>query len=229
MADDAPETPATPAADTVVEKPAAPDYGERISGMEQTLNQLRDAVTGYMGRPAQQVQPGQGGPSISEQDKAYLRSQGLSDADITSLAPQVRPFVDAALRSVAPEFLGLVGNVADQVEELKASRNSREYPDWEAVGDKVNEIRENARKANTYLTVKQAYDAAVASNFDKVSESRAARKASSAGADLSAQHLRHAGSRAQGKQEPQNAADVRALSKEERKAYFEKHGDSVIH
>ena len=231
MADDAPETPTPEAPDTPAAAPAAapaaPNYDERFQAIDSRLAQVTDALQAVLGRSQQQPQGGAGPTDISAEDRAYWRSRGYSDADIEHNARIVNDFQLPTLRRAASEIVGHLASTRDEVEVLKAGRNSKEYPDWETVGEKALELKQNAAKGGQFLTIKQAYDAAVALDPEAVATARQAKKQRSAAADLSAQHLSHGGGRASGSKTPQSADDLRAMSREERKKLYDSIPDSV--
>src|SRR6185503_1214237 len=157
--------------------PAAPNYDERFQAIDSRLAQVTDALQAVLGRSApQQPQGGTGVGDISAEDRAYWRSRGYSDADIEHNARIVNDFQLPTLRRAASEIVGHLASTRDEVEVLKAGRNSKEYPDWETVGEKALELKQNAAKGGQFLTIKQAYDAAVALDPEAVTNARQAKK-----------------------------------------------------
>lgn len=224
----APETPveATPA-------PAAPNYDERFAKLEQSQGQIADALRALAsqggGQQQQGAAPSQGrGFQVPDDVRTYLRAQGLTDEAIDHNAALVLPFVHAGIRQAAPEVAGAIGQVYDDVTMMKASRDTKNFPDWDTVSEKVAEIRETAKKTGQNVTVRQAYEAAVALDPEAVTTARQAKRANAAAADATAQHL--GGNRGRAASRGATSADdLRSMTRDERKAFFEKHGDVPIH
>ena len=228
----------TPPASTPPPTPA----DDRIAGVEARLDRLAQVMEAGLGRqvqpqqPGQPVQPGQLGPA----ERAYLRREGMSDADIDSVYGLVAPISRMMLAQVAPEVVGLIQNTRDDLETVKAERNTKQYPDWntvidkskgETIADKVQQLRADATQRGQALSVRNAYEAAVALNVDAVVTARETARKSSAAADATIQGSlgRNSGGRAGASGAPKSREEIRGMSPEDRKAYWDKIGDTPIH
>lgn len=228
-----PATPPTPAA------PASPT---ELQELRETVSQLRDVVQS-MARPASSVRGSGDTPAspgtITAQERMYLRQQGVSDADIDQIGPLVRPFAMLELAKVAPEVVQLINQNRDDVQLLRAERDAKQYPDWGTVidkskgltiGDKAAELRAQAMERGQPLSVRQAYEAAVALNVDAVVTARETARKSSTAHDATVQGSlgRNTGSVRGGPSGPVTREQLRSMSPEQRKEFFERHGDTPI-
>lgn len=236
-----PPAPETPEAPTPPASPPAPD--ERISGLEARLDRLTQVLEGGLGRqvqPQSPQQPAMSAAQLSPQERAFLRREGMSDADIDSVYGLVAPVSRMMLAQVAPEVVSLIQQNRDDLETVKAERNTKQYPDWNTtidkakgltIADKVHELRETASKNGQGLSVRNAYEAAVALNVDAVVTARETARKSSPAHDATIQGSlgRNQGGVRGGPAGPMTREQVRAMSPEERKAYWDKIGDTPIH
>ena len=204
----------------------------QIARMEAQLSALTDTVKSTL--QARQMPTPSGKLEVPVHMRQLLRQGGLTDADIDANAPIVLPFLAALEGTSGANFQWQLQQMKDEVEMVKAARNAKKYPDWEAVADDVAELREREAKEGRYMSVNAAYHASVAANLDRVAERRAEQKrvAAERAADLSAQHVTDHGVGAGRQQarvtQPTSGADLAAMSREDRKKFFETHGDAII-
>lgn len=212
--------------------------GERLDAIEKSLAGLADVVKAAVA-PRPVVQSGEVKPgNVPPHFRNLLRQQGLTDADIDANAPIVVPFLAAMLATDGQVMIGGIQQVQDEVEMVKAARNTKKFPYWSEVEDKVGELREEAKKNGQYLTPGDAYKAAVAldvaSDTSRIDAARAKAKerASANSNDLSANEPgAHHGSRpGQGgvRRTALTAEDLAAMPREDRKKYFDSIGDRPI-
>lgn len=231
-----PSEPATPPA-------PAPSSPTELQELRETVSQLRDVVQ-TMARPATSMRGSGEAPSqpgtITPQERMYLRQQGVSDADIDQIGPLVRPFAMLELAKVAPEVVQLINQNRDDVQILRAERDSKQYPDWGTVidkskgltiGDKAAELRAQAMERGQPLSVRQAYEAAVALNVDAVVTARETQRKSSVAHDATVQGSlgRNTGGRAGSPASGSISREqLRSMTPEQRKEFFDRHGDTPI-
>ena len=221
------ESPTTPAA-------ATPDPA--IADMRAQIAALNDTVAAALA--ARNVAtPGGGGASgdIPPQLRQALRQKGLSDADITHNAPLILPFVEL----FAPELVALVearvGGVDERLTAKEMEDDADAYPYARGLRAEIKAVLADAKKTGQPMSRTAAYHTAVSTNIEKVRQLDAQRRAESAGADASAlTNLGHrttanAGARASRPADAKSAADLAAMSREDRLKFYDKHGDSPLH
>lgn len=235
MADEAttPETPATAtetkeAVQATVDAASKAELTELKAMVSALTDTVRGALTARATVPAN-MKPGDLPPHF----RAKLREKGLTDADIDHNAPLITPFLVAMLETDGAMIISSVEQNRQEVEMVKASRNKKKYPHWDEVEERVEGLRESAAKEGRYLSVADAYSAAVANDV-AAPESRIvaakerikaqASKADSADVqDIGPQH-----GQTRVRRTAATADDVASMSREERKAFFEKIGDTPI-
>lgn len=240
MTDETDNTPEAPAAETPA-APAAPTIDpKRLDSIEAKIGALTDTVRASLSQRAQHMQAG------NEMTPGYvpaafrqlLKADGLTDADIDANAPVVVPFLKALLATDGAVIASGVQQAKDEIEMVKASRNSKKFPHWNEVEDYIVEAREEAAKQGRYLAPADAYKVALArdvsSDESRVEAAKARRKAesSSSADDVSAQNLgANHGSRktaAHVRRTAVTADDVAAMSREERRKFYDQIGDLKI-
>lgn len=206
----------------------------RLEAIENKIGALADTV-----RAAVSPQRTQGGGTPGELPAHFrqlLKQGGLTDADIDANAPVIVPFLSAMLATDGAVIASGIQQNKDELEMVKAARNGKSFPYWNEVEDKIVELREEAAKQGQYLSPRDAYKAALAldvqSDTSRVEAAKARRKAESASAsdDVTAQNLgtHHATPRATSRRSAVSAEDVAAMSREERKKFFDQIGDVPI-
>lgn len=120
---------------------------------------------------------------------------------------------------------------------VKAARNHKKYPYWNELEDSITELREAAAKQGSYLSPDDAYKAAVAVDVAateskiEAAKVRKAAKVAEAASDASVQDspTNHGQGRgAGGRRTAHTAEDVAAMSREDRKKFFEQMGDIPV-
>ena len=228
------ETPAT-ATETkeAVQATVAAASKAELTELKTMVSALTDTVRGALTARATvpaNMKPGDLPPHF----RAKLREKGLTDADIDHNAPLITPFLVAMLETDGAMIMGSVEQNRQEVEMVKASRNKKKYPHWDEVEERVEGLRESAAKEGRYLSVADAYSAAVANDV-AAPESRIvaakerikaqASKADSADVqDIGPQH----GQTRIVHRTAATADDVASMSREKRKEFFEKIGDTPI-
>jgi len=229
-------TPPPPDALTQLQSDLAAERAEHQATRE-TLRALsqRGADSGY-GAGGASPPSGSPVPGLDSRFVNLLRQRGLSDADIAANAPIIQPFLESAIQLYGAELLGVVGQQRDEFDEFKASQSKDEFPFWGDLKPEIAQIRKEARQANQYLSPKQAYQAAVAQNFDKLVEKRAAQIAAggaptgAAGraASMTAEgDLSNVGRPARG-QGPRTAADAAALPPDDREKLYNEYAERAF-
>lgn len=223
------QAPATPAA------PAAIDHAPRLDAIEGSIKALADTLKATMARPAATPVSSDGKIVLPDHFKNLLRQQGVTDKEIELNGPIIVPWLTAMLATDGARIAGGVESVRGEVDMLKASRQAKKYPNWGEVEEAVIELRDSALKEGRFLSVQDAYAAAVANDIaspkSKIVEAKAriARKADEDGEgsnsdDLSAQTTQHQGTKpgAGGVRRTALTAEaIAAMSREERKKLFE--------
>lgn len=242
--DDAVVTPPTPAPDPAAQAAAEAATArkadsDRLAGIDARLSALADTVKGALA-PRAPVQSGEhmAPGTVPAHFRQLLRQQGLTEADIDANAPVIVPFLSAMLATDGAVIASGIQQVRDEVDMVKAARNTKSFPYWSDLEDKIIELRDEAQKQNQYLSPKDAYKAAVAldvqSDESRVEVAKARRKeaAASSAADVTAQNLGvHHGSKPTAgtvRRTALSAEDVASLSREDRKKLFESIGDLPI-
>lgn len=215
----------------------------RLAGMEETYNALRPPP------PGNQLPPGKKymiPPHIRQQ----IASLGLTDAEIEKNGDLIVPFLHAYLGQTAQEMLTIMRNQADDVQQFKMLRQGDKYPHADALFDEVSRVREEEAKAGRYMPPDVAYRVALANNYDKIagagsdttggapggqfSASAPAREAPSPAAvrsrDVSmGSALRSVRAPVTEPAKPvTTGTDLMAMSREERKAFFEQNKETPI-
>jgi hypothetical protein len=137
---------------------------ERWTKIEKRLDAMADTVQASLA--PRQTAPGAAKPGeVPAHFRQLLRQQGLTDADIDANSPIIVPFLSAMLATDGAVMLGGIQQVKDEVEMVKAGRNAKKFPYWGEVEDTVAQMREDAMKQGRYLSVSDAYQAAVATDI----------------------------------------------------------------
>lgn len=226
----APDAAATAAASAQAAQRAS---DERLAAIDKRLAALADTVQAavtprHTAQPNEHARPGE----VPAHFRNLLRQQGLTDADIDANAPIVVPFLSAMLATDGAVIANGIQQVKDEVEMVKAARNSKRFPHWGDLEDKIVEAREEAAKQGQYLSPADAYKTAVALDVASGDESRIekarartkAERENPNSADVSAQNLgTHHGNRpghATVRRTALTAEDIAAMPREERKKLF---------
>jgi uncharacterized coiled-coil protein SlyX len=214
----------------------------RLGAMEETFQALR---------PQPQQQPThtpQGKPIIPAHLRAQIASQGLADAEIEANGALILPFLNAYLGQAAGEVLAMIQQQADEITMLKMLRNDREYPYAEDVMGEMMRIRESEGKAGRYVDPGTAYKIALANNYDSLERRGGGesggqfnpRQQGPTAAPTSPQTTRSRdmsmGSSLRTvrapvtapERTPRTGEDLQGMSREERRAFFEQHGNTPI-
>lgn len=205
----------------------------RLDAIEKRIGALADTVTAAV-TPRQAAQ-GSGKPGeVPAQFRQLLRQQGLTDADIDQNAPIVVPFLAAMLATDGATIAQGIQHVRDEVEMVKAGKNSKAFPYWDTLEDKIVEMRENAAKQGQYLAPKDAYQAAVAldvaSADSKIAAANAAKaaRAAAAASDPNVQDFAPNQGARQGashtRRSAMSADEIAGLSRADRRKLFEDGG-----
>lgn len=188
MADDATPDGAAAAAAAIAAAgtatPTATAEATRIAGLESKVDALVDAFRTAMA-PKAPIAPGDGtGRAVlTPQMRGMLRQQGLSDPDIDALAPQIMPFLAALVATDGMALMGEIAGTKEEVALLRAARDPKRFPHFALLADEIDAVRDAAAKAGRPLTVRAAYETAVAGNIDKIAEARETAKARTLDAD----------------------------------------------
>ena len=214
----------------------APTPDPAIAAMQSQIAALNDTVAAALAARNVAAPGGSGIPGdIPPQLRQALRQKGLSDADITHNAPLIMPFVEL----FAPELIALVesrvGGVDERLTAKEMEDDAETYPYARGLRNEIKAVLAEAKKANQPMSRVAAYHAAVSTNIEKVKQLDSQRRAESAGADASAlSGLGHrttasASARAGRPSDAKSAADLAAMSREDRLKFYDKHGDSPLH
>ncbi len=208
---------------------------ERWAKIDQRLNALADTVQSALA-PRQTNQGSAKPGEVPAHFRQLLRQQGLTDADIDANSPIIVPFLSAMLATDGAVMLGGIQQVKDEVEMVKAARNSKKFPYWSEVEDAVAQMREDATKNGRYLSVADAYQAAVATDIaaseSKIEATKTRRRAESHSEDVSNNELpgNRGGTPRSGQRRTALSQDeLAALPRAERKKLIEEQfGDTPI-
>jgi hypothetical protein len=218
----------------------------RLAGMEETFNALRQPPP----QQANALPPGKKymiPPHIRQQ----IAGLGLSDAEIEKNGDLIVPFVQAYLGQAAQELLTVIRHQADDVAQFKMLRQGDKFPHADQLFDEVTRVREEEAKAGRYMPVDVAYRVALANNYDKIAGAgsettggapggqfgageRAATSAPSPAATRSrdvsmGSALRSVRAPVTEPTKPvTTGTDLLAMSREERKAFFEQNKETPI-
>jgi hypothetical protein len=226
----------TPAAAAVPDPSTA-----RLTAIEQRLVALADTVQAALA-PRPTVQ--QGAVTVDAQGlpgnyRAALKRHGVTDADIDTNAPIIVPYLRAMLETDGAVLVGGIQEVRDDIEMVKAGKNTKRYPYFAELEDQITTLRDDAQKAGRYLAVADAYRTAVAldvagteSRID-AARSRAKADAHANATDADAQHLgaNHGAGRGAARTVTRTAAtaeDLAAMSSVDRRKWFATHSDLPI-
>lgn len=228
--------------DSAAAAPAAatPDESKaRLEAIEKRIGALADTVTAAL--QPRTTTPAPGGAvdahGIPANFRAALKQHGATDADIDANAGIILPYLKALLQTDGAVILGGIQEVRDDVEMVKASRSKKKYPYFSELEDTIGTLRDEARKNGRYLSVHDAYQAAVAvdvaSSESRIDAARAKSKHDSHSADADAQNLgaNHGAGRGASRTVVRTAAsteDVANMSREDRKKWFAEHADLPI-
>jgi hypothetical protein len=221
----------------------------RLAGMEETYNALRPPPAN-----PNQIPPGKKyviPPHIRQQ----IAGLGLTDAEIEKNGDLIVPFLHAYLGQTAQEMLTIIRQQADDVQQFKMLRQVDKFPHADQLFDEVTRVREEEAKAGRYMPVDVAYRVALANNYDKIAGAGSETTGGAPGGQFGAAG---ATTRAASAPPPSPAAvrsrdvsmgsalrsvrapvtepakpvttgtDLLALSREERKAFFEQNKETPI-
>jgi hypothetical protein len=226
--------PATPDPAQVARDKAADD---RLLAIDKKIAALADTVAGALaprapiqGHPGQPMQPGQ----VPDHFRALLRQAGATDADIDANAPVLVPWLQAFLATDGAVFAQGIQHVRDEIDMVKAARNSKAFPYWSELEDKIAELRDEAQKQGQYLAPKDAYKAAVAldvasseSRIESAKTKARERVAANAGDPSVQDHGTHQGTKPNAGGVPRTALtaeDIEKLPRAERRKLFQEGG-----
>jgi hypothetical protein len=218
----------------------------RLAGMEETFNALRQPPP----QQANQLPPGKKyviPPHIRQQ----IAGLGLSDAEIEKNGDLIVPFVQAYLGQAAQELLTVIRQQADDVAQFKMLRQGDKFPHADQLFDEVTRVREEEARAGRYMPVDVAYRVALANNYDKIAGAGAETPGGAPGGQFGADARANAptpspaatrsrdvsmGSALRSVRAPvteppretKTGTDLLAMSREERKAFFEQNRETPI-
>jgi hypothetical protein len=198
------------------------------------LSQMEDTLKAFARppQPIEQAPPGKRG--IPPHLRREIAARGMTDAEIEANSPLILPIVEAYLGQAANEVLGIIQGVQDEVAMERMARQVKKFPHMDALYDAIVQIRQQAQQAGRYVDPATAYQIAFANNYERLGAGGEAAALPSA----SAQTLRSrdaaagAGLRtmraavAQPTTEVRNADDLRAMTREERRRFFEEHANT---
>lgn len=218
---------ATPTPSETTTQPDDP----RLARMEATINELGAALKATL-NPPPRATDADGLPSWVVDS---CKRRGMSDAEIKQNAPLILPFIEGATAQVLP----ILGGLSDELNIIKAERNTRDFPFWntelakgKSISDEVVRLRKDAADSGRYMDVTTAYHTAVALNVDKInSEQRAvdtavSHRSAAATASGSASSVRKAAY--EPPTPPQSKADLDAMTREERLKFYEESSNLPI-
>jgi hypothetical protein len=136
----------------------------RLQGMEETYNALRP-------QPQQNQLPPGKKYMIPPHIRQQIAGLGLTDAEIEKNGDLIVPFIHAYLGQTAQEMLTIIRHQADDVEQFKMLRQNEKFPHADALFDEVTRVRQEEAKAGRYMPVDVAYRVALANNYDKIAGS----------------------------------------------------------
>lgn len=230
MADD--DVTETPATETPVATPPPGVDPAAFAQMQASIAALNDtvnAIAGHMQRPAQTVSTPSGGSlNVTPQLRQFLRAKGLSDADIDTNAPLILPFAEAFAGELVGYVNGTVGGVNDRLTRAEMEADDVTYKHARLLRSEINTILKNAEKSGQPVSREAAYHTAVSTNIDKIVEAETKQRSEGRGADAAAMqgvgHRTASSGAARNRQDTTaaSAADLAAMTHEQRLAYYEK-------
>jgi hypothetical protein len=134
----------------------------RLAGMEETFNALRQPP------PNQNALPPGKKYMIPPHIRQQIAGLGLTDAEIEKNGDLIVPFLQAYLGQISQEMLTIIRHQADDVEQFKMLRQNEKFPHADALFDEVTRVRQEEAKAGRYMPVDVAYRVALANNYDKI-------------------------------------------------------------
>jgi hypothetical protein len=207
----------------------------KLAQMEETFKALQQP------RPPEQAQP-TGRRPIPDHIRREITARGMTEAEIEANSPLILPIVEAYLGAAANEVLGIIQGVQDDVAMERMARQAYKkdgspgkYPHFDALYDTMVQIRQESAKQGRYLPPETAYKIAFAQNFDQlgVSGEHAAVPASpqttrsrDVGAGAGLRNVRAPA--VMPEPDVKDARDLLSLSREERKKFYETHGNTPI-
>jgi hypothetical protein len=212
----------------------------RMSAMEETFNALKP-------QPQQQM-PLQPAPGkhyvIPPQIRQQIIAAGISDADLEANADLIVPFIHAYLGAAASEMLSVVQQQADEITQLQMLRDVQQYPHADALYSEMSKIRKSEAQQGRYLNPETAYRLAVANNYEKLGgaggdggqfsapaqspppTSPVAARSRDAAAGNIFRTVRAPVTAPEST--PTKGDDLMEMTREQRRAFFEQHGQTPI-
>lgn len=212
--------------------PAVAELKAQNAQLQSQLAALNDTVNAALS--ARQAGGQGGGGTVTPQLRQQLKARGYSDADIDHNAPLILPWIEI----MAPELVAMVESRSSGLDERLTQKEMEDdgetYPYARGLRAEMKKLKADAKKENRTLSHEAAYHTAVSLNLDKVKQLDTQRRAESAGSDAGAMsslgHRASAGAsaRAAKPSEPQTAADLRQMSREDRLKFYEKNGNVPV-
>ena len=214
----------------------------RLGAMEETFQALKP-------QPQQQA-PLQPAPGKNYVIPPHIRQQiiaaGISDADLEANADLIVPFIHAYLGAAASEMIGIVQQQADEITQLQMLRDVVQYPHADALYGEITKLRKSEAQQGRYLNPETAYRLAVANNYEKLSSGGAGAgdgggqfapptapappPVAARSRDASAGNIfRTVRAPTTAPESPVTKGDdLMEMTREERRAFFEQHGQTPI-
>jgi len=207
----------------------------RLTAMEETVNALRP-------RPVEQPLPPGKRFAIPQHLRAQIAANGVTDAEIDQNGDLIVPFISAYLGAAATEVMAIIQQQSDEITQLNMLRDLDTYPHADAMYKEMTKIRQSELKQGRYINPETAYRLAVANNIDKLGggtsgegqfDSPRAAPATPVAArsrDASAGNIfRTVRAPVTAPEKPASSADdLMSMSREDRRAFFESHGNTPI-
>src|SRR5262249_29533791 len=159
------------------------------------------------------------------------------DAEIEANSPLILPIVEAYLGAAANEMLGILQGVQDDVLMERMARQQKKFPHFEQLYDSMVSIRQESARQGRYLPPETADKIALAQNSDQLgggegggTVSPPASPQTTRSRDVGAgAGLRNVRAPAVAPEpEVKDARDLLFLSREERRKFYEQHGNTPI-
>jgi hypothetical protein len=210
----------------------------RAQAMEETLQALN--------RP-QQAAPLQPAPGKSYVIPPHIRqqiaAQGITDAEIEQNGDLIVPFIQAYLGQAAAEVIQMIQQQADEIQQFHMLRDIETYPHADTLFKEMTRIRKDEAKQGRYMNPETAYRIAVANNYERLGRETGTGEGqfqprrepptspvAARSRDASAgQVFRTVRAPVTTPEKPVTRGDdLMEMSREERRAFFEQHGNTPI-
>src|SRR5215813_5932609 len=224
--------------------PEQPDYAAQIAERDQKLARAEGKLAQMeetfraLQQPRQPEQPQPTGRRpIPEHIRREITARGMSEAELETNSPLILPIVEAYLGAAANEVLGIIQGVQDDVAMERMARQQKKFPHFDALYDSMVSIRQESARQGRYLPPETAYKIAFAQNYDQLGvgegggtvsppASPQTTRSRDVGAGAGLRNLRVAAVAPE--PEVKDARDLLSLSREERRKFYEQHGNTPI-